>query len=124
MPYQRGIYIHHDWYHSDDQQTVVSQWIEHILGLKPRVQIEMSPRDILHGRVMTIEWKSGQQSKLLLDQGMGYWKAMMPYRDETEFDFDAREEQQISSMIEKYSRARMENIGRWPTFISIVPAAI
>ncbi len=123
-PSQRGIYIHHDWFHSDDQQNVVSQWIEHTLGLKPHLQIEMNPRDILHGRVMTIEWKSGKQTKLLLDQGMGYWKAMMPYRDETEFDFDSHEEEQVKSMTKKYARARMENIGRWPTFISVVPTAI
>ena len=32
---------------------------------------------------------SGKISKILLDQGMGYWRGRMPYRDQMGFDFNA-----------------------------------
>lgn len=120
-PSQKGKFISHDWYYAEDQEAILGKWIEQVLGCQPLLTVKDHPSEILHGRVITLDWQSGKQSKIILDQGMGYWKARMPYRDEAEFDFDAEKDRQFSLMVDKFSRARMENTGRWPTYITVVP---
>lgn len=46
------------------------------------------PRDLLHCRGITVNWGSGTTSKILLDQGMGYWRDRIPHREQMGFDFN------------------------------------
>lgn len=61
---------------------------------------------------------SGKISKILLDQGMGYWRGRMPYRDQMGFDFNASPHEQALQMVEKLSSAQMQQSGEWPTYVS------
>lgn len=110
--------INHDWQRADDQQAVMVEWLSELVGIEPALTLARSNRDVLHGRAMTVTWRSGRVSQILLDQGMGYWRPRMPYRDELEFDFHAPSQRQVADMSEKYARAQMQQGGEWPTFMS------
>ncbi|WP_339508555.1 DEAD/DEAH box helicase [Pseudomonas sp. RL_35y_Pfl2_P42] len=110
--------MNHDWQRAEDQKEIISEWLVEQLGIEPDISLERSSRDILHGRSMTVTWRSGRGSQILLDQGMGYWRPRMPYRDELNFDFQVSKQRQMESVAEKYSKAQMQQGGQWPTFIS------
>lgn len=108
----------HDWMRVEDQKTLIAEWLTEQVGIEPQVTLERNSRDVLHGRSLKVTWLSGRVSQILLDQGMGYWRPRMPYRDELEFDFQASTGRQMKDMGEKYDRAQMQQGGQWPTFIS------
>ena len=113
--------IKHDWKYKEDQEIILSQWLKNVLGCSLNVCIKEKAWELLHGRVITIDWLSGKQSKILLDQGMGYWNPRMPYRDEMEFNFELEPEEQLVVMTEKFKIANMVNSGNWPTYITFTP---
>jgi len=78
------------------------------------------PYDLQHSRVISVTWASGRKTKLILDQGVGYWQPKTAYRDQAYFDFNESLEAQGSRMVEQYKLANMVNGGTWPTFLSIV----
>ncbi|MET4694498.1 DEAD/DEAH box helicase [Endozoicomonas lisbonensis] len=112
-------WINHDWVYANDQEEILSRWLQSVLSCEPEIQILDHPKELMHGRVITIDWASGKQSKILLDQGMGYWYARMPYKDGMEFDFRAEIDDQIVSMFEKFKVANMVNSGSWPTYLAV-----
>ena len=112
--------INHDWQRAEDQEGVMAEWLAKELGIEAEISLERNSRDILHGRSLTVTWRSGRVSQILLDQGMGYWRPRMPYRDELRFEFQASKKQQMECIVEKYSRAQMQQGGQWPTFISCI----
>lgn len=119
-PSQPSYQISHDWTHPDDQKAVIEYWLKEQLNISPNITMMNKAYELLHGRVITVEWASGKVSKILLDQGMGYWRARMPYRDQMNFDFSATDDEQLQQLFEKYSYARMQQRGEWPTYISCV----
>lgn len=112
--------INHDWQRAEDQEGVMAEWLAKELGIEAEISLERNSRDILHGRSLTVTWRSGRVSQILLDQGMGYWRPRMPYRDELRFEFQASKKQQMECIVAKYSRAQMQQGGQWPTFISCI----
>ncbi|MCU1724443.1 DEAD/DEAH box helicase [Pseudomonas sp. 5P_5.1_Bac1] len=110
----------HDWLRAEDQRAIMAEWLTQQVGIEPKVSLLHSSRDVLHGRSLKVTWCSGRVSQILLDQGMGYWRPRMPYRDELGFDFQATAQRQIDEMGEKHSRAQMQQGGQWPTYISCI----
>ncbi|WP_236202539.1 DEAD/DEAH box helicase [Pseudomonas lactis] len=119
---QPSYLLSHDWMRADNQQAILELWLKSQFDIVPNININImsSPRDLLHCRVITVSWASGRVSKILLDQGMGYWRGRMPYRDQMNFDFGTSHHEQARQMIEKYSNAHMHQGGEWPTYISCV----
>ena len=119
----RGFLIDHDWYTSEDQEEILVHWVKDVLSCLPILTIVEKSYELLHGRVITIDWVSGKQSKLMLDQGMGYWKPQLPFKDDRIFDFDCDVQIQVKQMAEIFCKANMRNGGKWPTFITVLAEA-
>ncbi len=115
-----GYLIDHNWFDFSDQEEVLSCWIQQVLGCKPQLRLVANNHDLLHSRVITINWVSGKQSQLFLDQGMGYWQPQMPNRIDRQFEFDHCVKSQVDQMIEKLAIADMQNRGKWPTYITVL----
>lgn len=115
---QPSYLLSHDWMRADDQEAILELWLKSQFDIVPNINVMNSPRDLLHCRVITVNWMSGKISKILLDQGMGYWRGRMPYRDQMGFDFNASPHEQALQMVEKHSSAHMQQSGEWPTYIS------
>jgi hypothetical protein len=119
-PNKVGFLMNHDWHDSSDRRDALTNWIKNIVGEKPQVTLVDKPFKVSHGRILKIEWESGKTTQLILDQGMGYWRPRMPYRDQMEFDFYQAIEGQLKDMNDKSDVAIMNNSGSWPTFITII----
>ena len=115
--------IKHDWVYQDDQEDILEQWLKMVMGCAPDISLKDKPWDLLHGRVITVNWKSGKQSRILLDQGMGYWQPKTLYSDQREFDFSASPKEQLLEMANKFKAINMANSGVWPTYMSFTPEA-
>ena len=110
----------HDWMRVDDQQAILELWLKSQFDIQPSINVMNRPRDLLHCRVITVSWASGKTSKILLDQGMGYWRVRVPSRDQMNFDFSAPHHNQAMQMLEKYPYVEMQQSGDWPTYISCI----
>ena len=110
----------HDWKHAEDQQEIIKLWISNVLDAETIVQIKQKPYELQHSRVITVSWASGKQSRIILDQGMGYWQPRTLHKDEMTFDFYQDLKGQIIQMIDKYKLTNMSNSGTWPTLITIL----
>lgn len=111
--------IKHDWSSASDLESVITAWLEATVGIAPQVRLKQKPYELQHSRVISVKWASGKHSRIILDQGMGYWVPRMLHRDELNFDFYRKLEDQVLQMVEKYRGAMMSNGGIWPTFITV-----
>jgi DNA-directed RNA polymerase subunit RPC12/RpoP len=112
--------IKHDWTRPKDMEDVVQGWFKSVLSITPLVTMTEKTYEMQHGRVISIVWASGQTSKIILDQGVGYWQPRAAYRDEMDFNFNASIDVQLNRMSEQYNSTNMMNGGAWPTFLSFV----
>jgi hypothetical protein len=112
--------ISHDWRFQLDQEALLKLWLGSQFSISPEIEIKERSRELQHARVITVDWASGKRSKVFLDQGMGYWRGRMPYRDQMGFDFRANHESQALQMLEKYKMAQMCPSGEWPTYMSLL----
>lgn len=112
--------ISHDWRFQLDQEALLKLWLGSQFSISPEIEIKERSRELQHARVITVDWASGKRSKVFLDQGMGYWRGRMPYRDQMGFDFRANHESQALQMLEKYKMAQMCPSGDWPTYMSLL----
>jgi DEAD/DEAH box helicase domain-containing protein len=115
-----SFFIYHDWRDEEALRCILSKWLSDLLGVEPDIKVHRIPRDMQHGRVITIDWASGLQSKIILDQGMGYWTPQFPYRDQRNFDFYQNYDLQFDQMREKYEMANMVARAEWPTYITVL----
>lgn len=115
---QPGYLFNHDWLHVRDLATVLPRWLERSLRVPVEVEIKPHTRDLQHSRVLTIDWASGVKSKIILDQGMGYWRV----RDQARFDFSLNPEGQVTRMAERLMSATMVQSGSWPTYMTVMAA--
>jgi hypothetical protein len=60
------------------------------------------------------------KTKIIFDQGMGYWRPRMNSRADRAFDFDLPVTAQLLLMKDKISQASMLSTDNWPTFITVV----
>ena len=112
--------IKHDWGRSEDMMELVKAWLQTMVSVEPQVRMVEKSYDLQHSRVISVSWASGRKTKLILDQGVGYWQPKAAYRDQLYFDFSGSLEAQANSMVEQYKITNMTNGGTWPTFLSIV----
>jgi len=111
--------IKHDWVSASDLRSVISAWLEVAAGIVPHVHLKQKPHELQHSRVISIKWASGKHTRIILDQGMGYWAPRMTRRDELNFDFNRPLQDQLQQMVDKYRAVLMINGGSWPTFITL-----
>lgn len=115
---QPSYLLSHDWLRAENQEAILELWLKSQFDIPPKIIIMKNPRELLHCRIITVNWASGKISKILLDQGMGYWRGIAPYKDQMIFDFNASNQDQALQMVEKYAYLQMQQIGNWPTYIS------
>jgi hypothetical protein len=116
-----GFWFHSDWLRERDQSEVVSKWISGTMGNVPVTLARLPVRELQHGRELTIDWVSGAKTRILLDQGMGYWLLEKGPASLARFDFGQSVAEQIKRMGEVVKTARMLAPGKWPTYMTIVP---
>ncbi len=112
--------IKHDWSHSQDFQKIIKHWLIKHLEVDVNIQLKKRPFELQHSRMITVLWASGNESRIILDQGMGYWQPRTAYRDELNYDFNHDSTGQIHQMNEKYKLTNMINSGIWPTLITVI----
>lgn len=112
--------LNHDWKETEDLAAVMKLWLGSILNKPLELEIKQRSRDLQHGRVITVAWASGVQSKIFLDQGMGYWLARTHYKDQLAFDFYQSYEGQAKAMLDSFSITNMAAGGEWPTYITVL----
>lgn len=120
QPMQIGRSVKHDWNRAADLKEMVKAWLQTFVSVEPLVTMVEKTYDLQHSRVISVTWASGRKTRLILDQGVGYWQPRTPYRDQVDFDFGASLEAQGGRMIEQYRVANMTNGGTWPTMLSII----
>ncbi|WP_444927776.1 DEAD/DEAH box helicase [Microbulbifer sp. TRSA002] len=111
-------FIDANWSDPDDQRGVIAEWLGNNLGANVNVSMEENPRDMSHGRVLILEWESGKSTKILLDQGVGYWRKVDSKNDR--FYFQESVSQQIEAIKSYQNRASVINGATWPTFITVI----
>ncbi|MHA6839801.1 DEAD/DEAH box helicase [Ralstonia pseudosolanacearum] len=117
---QIGNSVKHDWNRAQDLKEIVTAWLQTFISVEPVVTMVGKTYDLQHSRVISVSWASGRKTRLILDQGVGYWQPRMPYYGQVDFDFCASLEAQGNCMVELYKAANMTNGGTWPTMLSIV----
>lgn len=118
-----GTEVKHDWTDWNVQQAILEEWIGRSLGSNVACQLVERAYEIKHSREMIIQWESGIQSKVILDQGMGYWQPRGVQRSDRSFNFTLANEEQLRSMLEKHDVLEVRNGGEWSTLITVVPNA-
>lgn len=108
--------IDHDWPDSQVFENVLKQLILEGLGLLPSIKLEQSLSDLPHGRSLVIDWKSGKKTKILFDQGMGYWKPKGSQHD-TAFNFTHTPQDQIEHLIRVFNQLSVASGSSWPTYM-------
>lgn len=111
--------LKHDWASDVILGDMIRAWISERLDVAPAINVRPSNYDVQHGRVLTVDWQSGRQSRIVLDQGMGYWAARSLYRDEQNFDFSATEAAQLKVMRERLRGILVSNPVTWPTYLTV-----
>ncbi|WP_020655807.1 DEAD/DEAH box helicase [Massilia niastensis] len=112
--------LKHDWATGQALTNMIRSWLSERLDVSLAIDLRQMNHEVQHGRVLTIHWASGRQSRIILDQGMGYWTARTQYRDELNFDFNATTEVQIEAMRERMRSALVSNSVNWPTYITVL----
>lgn len=112
--------IKHDWPRPRDMEQLIEGWLEATVSIKPQVTMCEKAQDMQHSRVLSVSWASGRKTKLILDQGAGYWQPRTPYRDQVYFNFNEHVEAQGTRMFEQYRITNMMNGGIWKTLFYVV----
>ncbi|WP_257250939.1 DEAD/DEAH box helicase [Burkholderia cepacia] len=112
--------IKHDWPNAEDMHELVEAWLTATVSVKPLVTMCKKTHDVQHSRVLTINWASGKKTKLIFDQGAGYWQPRAQYAEQLVFNFNAKTEPQALRMFEQYKFINMMNGGVWSTLFYIV----
>uniref|UniRef100_E6QEW3 DEAD/DEAH box helicase n=1 Tax=mine drainage metagenome TaxID=410659 RepID=E6QEW3_9ZZZZ len=118
-----GVEVKHDWFDWKVQESVLREWVGGVLRVETDIKLMEQLYEIQHSRELTIHWQTGVTSRIILDQGMGYWQPRGPYRSDRGFDFNLDTDEQVKQMVEKYKVLFMLNAGVWPTVLTILPQA-
>ena len=120
VPNQSGYLLSHDWMSEEEQSAILRKWFKSQFAVSPKISLFSRPKELQHSRLISIKWKSGKVSKIYLDQGMGYWRAHMPFARDMNYDFNAPVDSQLMRMLEIYKTAKMTQHGDWNTFMSVL----
>jgi hypothetical protein len=82
--------IYHDWRDSEDRREVVNSWFGKDFA---NFQWDDDPTCKLpHERKLELIWSDRTQCKIILDQGVGYWRIVQGIRVEFPFDNDVMQQ--------------------------------
>jgi len=112
--------LKHDWMTERMQADIVREWLSNELDVALAIDIRQKPHEVQHSRMITIDWKSGKQSRIMLDQGTGYWSPRALYREYLSFNFSDTTAGQLSVMRERQRSVLVSNSGSWPTYITVL----
>lgn len=112
--------ITHDWANATTLMGSMRQWLSDELEVSTVIALKAKPHELQHGRVITVTWASGKVTRIILDQGMGYWKPRTQFRNELAFDFIDTATKQVQSMREKQKGMLVSNAGTWSTFLTVL----
>ena len=110
--------IDHDWLNTHSFVQGAKNWMEDDLNISPEIILTKNARDLPHGRSIVISWQSGKTTKILFDQGMGYWK---PYGNTHDlgFNFEQSVEEQFTKMLQAFDSLSIQHGSSWPTYLVI-----
>ncbi|SDK62609.1 DEAD/DEAH box helicase [Microbulbifer yueqingensis] len=111
-------FIDANWCDPEDQREAIAEWIGVNLKASVDVHIEDRPKAMSHGRILILEWSSGKTTKILLDQGVGYWDKKKTKDDR--FNFRGHVAQQLEQIQAYQNHASMINSAPWPTYITVI----
>jgi len=112
--------LKHDWETERVQSEMLRRWLSEELDTALAIDIRQRPNEVQHSRMITVTWSSGKQSRIMLDQGMGYWAPRALYRDELAFNFNSPIDAQLKVMRERQERVLVSNLGAWPTYMTVL----
>ncbi len=85
--------VYHNWLDGEDRRDVVNSWFGNEFA-NFQWDDESANSELPHERKLELIWIDGSYCKIILDQGVGYWRIMHGIR--SEFPFDGEAMQQIS----------------------------
>lgn len=110
--------LDHDWLNSEQFEQIISRWIDEDLNISPNIHLSDRAAELPHGRSMLITWKSGKTTKILFDQGMGYWRPSGSSYD-VSFNFNQALDDQIVQMMQVFNRLDVQHSSQWPTYLIV-----
>ncbi|MDP5131188.1 MAG: helicase-related protein [Paraglaciecola sp.] len=115
---QMGKLLNHDWQIPDEQQYLLTNLLTQE-GMENTISINLvdSNRELPHSRVLTLEWRDGSKTQVILDQGVGYWRPKMKHYNQMEHDFYLDPQGQLEEILAKAPDATMTHSASWPTYI-------
>ncbi|WP_445426662.1 hypothetical protein [Alishewanella sp. HL-SH06] len=113
-----GKLLNHDWQIPDEQQYLLTNLLTQE-GMENTISINLvdSNRELPHSRVLTLEWRDGSKTQVILDQGVGYWRPKMKHYNQMEHDFYLDPQGQLEEILAKAPDATMTHSASWPTYI-------
>ncbi|MBY0238532.1 MAG: DEAD/DEAH box helicase [Burkholderiaceae bacterium] len=111
--------LKHDWGNDAVLTDMIRAWLSEHLNVSLAIDVRPSNHEVQHGRILTVDWQSGRQSRIVLDQGVGYWAPRTLYKDDQIFDFNASTANQLNTMRERVRSILISNPVTWPTYLTI-----
>ena len=112
--------LKHDWKRPDDQEAMIKHWLADILDTTVVVEIKDKTFELQHSREIIVNWFSGKKTRIVLDQGMGYWYPRTLGKDISDFNFYEKQSCLYEQMRDKYKFSNMVNSARWSTLFTII----
>lgn len=110
--------IDNDWLDSQSFEQGATKWFEDDLNISPVITLSDRAGELPHGRSLSITWRSGKTTKILFDQGMGYWR---PYGSTHDigFNFEQSVDDQFVKMLQAFGSLSVKHGSSWPTYLVI-----
>jgi DEAD/DEAH box helicase domain-containing protein len=83
--------LYHDWRDNEDRREVVKSWFGKDFA-NFQWDAEYATSELPHERKLELIWVDGAQCKIILDQGVGYWRIIQGIRSEFPFDSDVMQQ--------------------------------
>lgn len=112
-----GFAIHHDWVDEDDYLTIINEWLSFACNTQVFLDLR-EKRDIPHRRTLELIFDSGDKVTITFDQGLGYWKLLMP-RGLHNFDFNRPINEQVIRLGKAFKSAVVINGADWETWLTV-----
>jgi len=113
-----GYLLHHDWQNFDDCHEAYEMWIAFKSKVKPSIVIHTERSKIAHRRKLVLEFSSGKQLTIRLDQGLGYWQLSSGSSYSTKFNFSSDIFEQLEQLKALENTLLVNNSEDWSTDIS------
>lgn len=99
--------LFHDWSNAKDRADTVNSWFNQKFS-DFSWDDNCSNAEIPHERRLQLHWADGSQSKIILDQGVGYWRLIQGIRAEFPFERDVTKQveylENVNVVVESLSK--------------------